>query len=136
MLILTKAHYKKIMSYSFNQLPNETCGLLAGTTQNGNALVEKIYCLTNVYAAPTRFRMNQKEQFNAARDMRLHGWVLLGNFHSHPNSPAIPSAEDCCFAFDSEILYTILSLKDTKPILRSFKIDSQKITEEKVQILL
>jgi len=32
--------------------------------------------------------MDPKEQFDAIKDMRINGWVMLGNFHSHPKSPS------------------------------------------------
>ena len=42
--------------------------------------------------------------------MRSHGWQLLGNFHSHPETPARPSEEDKRLVFDTSLSYLILSL--------------------------
>lgn len=134
MLVLTKAFNKKIIEHVTAQLPSEACGLLAGTVQKGDFVVEKVYCLSNIYNSPTHFRMDAKEQFEAARDMRINGWTLIGNFHSHPQSPAVPSEEDRRLAFDNKISYLIVSLMNQVPDLRSFKIDGMTAFEEKVII--
>ena len=50
------------------------------------AKADEIYFLTNTDASPEHFSMEPAEQFAAVKDMRTHGWQLLGNFHSHPSS--------------------------------------------------
>jgi [CysO sulfur-carrier protein]-S-L-cysteine hydrolase len=134
MLMLTTTQSEKIIEHVTAHLPNEACGLLAGAVLNGVFVVEKIYCLSNLDKSPTHFRMDAKEQFEAARDMRIKGWTLIGNFHSHPLSPAIPSGEDRRMAFDNKICYLIVSFMNPVPELKSFKIDRQTVSEEKVII--
>ena len=70
--------------------------------------------------------MEPKEQFAAVKDMRANGWILLGNFHSHPNSPSRMSEEDKRLAFDTNLSYLILSLANDEPVLKSFNIDNDK----------
>ena len=78
--------------------------------------------------------MDAAEQFSAVKNIRTQGWKLLGNFHSHPNSPARPSEEYKRLVFDTNLSYLILSLA-AEPNLKSFTFDKEKIvTEEKIFI--
>lgn len=133
MIKLTKQQYNDILSHSLQASPNEACGLLAGRTENGGKLVEKVYLLTNTDNSPEHFSMDPKEQFAAVKDMRSNGWTMLGNFHSHPASPSRPSEEDKRLAYDPEASYLIMSLLEiNRPVLKSFKIIKNEVTEEQI----
>jgi proteasome lid subunit RPN8/RPN11 len=73
--------------------------------------------------------MAPEDQFKVISEIRKKGWILLGNFHSHPATPSRPSAEDIRLAFDPSLSYVIISLQDTQPVLKSFRI-RQGIAEE------
>ena len=67
--------------------------------------------------------------------MRKNGFVPLGNWHSHPESPSRPSEEDKRLAFDSKASYMILSLMDREnPVLNSFHIEGTDAEKEDLQI--
>jgi len=136
MIIVKKKHYEEILSHSVHALPNEACGLLGGIVKDGIKYVEKVYLLTNVDNSPEHFSMDPKEQFAAVKDMRDHGWDLLGNFHSHPATPSRPSEEDKRLAFDPEASYLILSLLNMNaPVLKSFRIHKGQAVEEELRIV-
>ena len=80
--------------------------------------------------------MDPKEQFEAVKDMRANGLSLIGNFHSHPESPSRPSEEDKRLAYDSSVRYLILSLMDMDaPVLNGFEIiDRTDVTKEDVVV--
>ena len=80
--------------------------------------------------------MDPKEQFEAVKDMRANGLSLIGNFHSHPESPSRPSEEDKRLAYDSSVRYLILSLMDMDaPVLNGFEIiDRIDVTKEDVVV--
>ena len=61
---------------------------------------------------PEHFSMDPKEQLAALKDARANGYKIIGNFHSHPESPSRPSEEDKRLAFDPTIEYLILSLME------------------------
>lgn len=135
MIIMTKQQYNEIVGHSLQAVPNEACGLLGGKAEEGVKYVAKVYLLTNVDNSPEHFSMDPKEQFAAVKDMRSNGWSLLGNFHSHPASPARPSEEDKRLAFDPEASYMILSLLDERNIaLKSFRIAKGEVKEEELII--
>ena len=70
------------------------------------------------------------------KDMRANGYQLLGNFHSHPESPSRPSEEDKRLAYDSRVNYLILSLMEPEhPVLNAFIIDEEKnVSKEELVI--
>ncbi|MBD5533003.1 MAG: M67 family metallopeptidase [Lachnospiraceae bacterium] len=88
--------------------------MIAGTTEDGIAKVRKAYLLTNVDASREHFSIDPKEHMEAIKDMRANGYIPLGNWHSHPETPARPSEEDKRLAYDSKALYLILSLRNQR----------------------
>ena len=83
-LYLKKSHYNTILTHCTAGLPNESCGLLAGTEEDEEITVTKVYLLTNVDASREHFSMDPKEQLAALKDARANGYKIIGNFHSHP----------------------------------------------------
>lgn len=127
MLYITETDYNVILEYCIKNLPNEACGLVAGTEEGDSRFIKKVYLLTNTDASSRHFSMAPEEQFAAVKDMRAHGYKLLGNFHSHPNSLAMPSSEDRRLAYDTNTYYMIISLMDIdKPVLNVFNINREK----------
>jgi proteasome lid subunit RPN8/RPN11 len=127
-LKIKKADFDLIVSHAKNNLPNEACGLLAGKIEDGIKIVEKIYTLTNIDESPEHFSIHPQEQLQAIKDIRRLGLNPLGNFHSHPSTPARPSKEDIRLAYDPQASYMILSLMDETPVLKSFHIEKAKGT--------
>lgn len=136
MLFLKKQDYEKILAHCRQGLPNEACGLIGGRKEGENQYVEKVYLLTNIDASREHFSMDPKEQLAAVKDMRGNGYELLGNFHSHPESPSRPSEEDKRLAYDTKVSYLILSLMELEqPVLKAFRIDEEKqVTVEPIEI--
>ncbi len=136
-LKLKKNDYDKILAYCEQGLPNESCGLLAGTVEGEVKTVTKVYLLTNIDNSNEHFSMDPKEQFAALKDARANGAVILGNFHSHPETPSRPSKEDKRLAYDSGIEYLILSLQERdNPVLKAFGIDKDKnVTIHQIDIV-
>lgn len=135
-LILGKENYDRILEHCQKGLPNEACGLLAGRIDGDIKTIEKVYLLTNIDESNEHFSMDPKEQLKAVKDARANGFQLIGNFHSHPESPSRPSEEDKRLAYDSSIEYLILSLQEREhPVLRAFGIDKDKnVTIHEVRI--
>lgn len=135
MIKLTKSDFEKILAHAVKELPDEACGLIAGTVENGDKEIKKVYLLTNIDHSNEHFSLDPKEQLEAIKDMRKNGFVPLGNWHSHPESPSRPSEEDKRLAFDSKASYMILSLMDREnPVLNSFKITEDTAEKEELVI--
>jgi len=133
---LRRTDYAKIIEHARAGLPNEACGLIAGTIDSENEIktIQCVYLLTNIDQSREHFSMNPREQLAAIKEMRANGLSPLGNFHSHPETPARPSEEDIRLAFDSSASYLILSLAESEPVLRAFHIENNQATLETVEI--
>ncbi|MCD7828487.1 MAG: M67 family metallopeptidase [Clostridiales bacterium] len=135
MIKLSLSDYNAIVSHARDNLPNEACGLFGGIICGGSKEVKKVYMMTNIDASPEHFSMNPEEQLAAVKDMRKNGYVPLGNWHSHPESPSRPSEEDKRLAYDKTASYMILSLMDKEnPVLNSFEISAVQSKKEELEI--
>ena len=88
--------------------PIEVCGILAGS----NGKVEKFYQMTNADNSSTHFMMDPREQFATVKDIRSAGLKMLAIYHSHPETPARPSAVDIRLALTPNVIYVIVSLQN------------------------
>ena len=134
MVYFKKEDYDEIVAFAKRELPNECCGLLGGHTEGKDAWVDQVYYLTNTDHSPEHFSMDPKEQLQALKDMRSQGLTMLGNFHSHPESPSRPSEEDKRLAFDPNVRYLILSLQEETPVFRSFHIREGEVAAEELRV--
>lgn len=135
MISMNKADYERMLEHAKSVVPEEACGLIAGTIEEGNKIIRKVYILTNIDHSNEHFTLDPKEQLAAVKDMRANGFAPLGNWHSHPESPSRPSEEDKRLAYDSKASYMILSLMDAdNPVLNSFHIEGDVSTKEELVI--
>jgi proteasome lid subunit RPN8/RPN11 len=135
MISMNKSDYELILEHAKSVVPEEACGLIAGSIEDGNKIIKKVYILTNIDHSNEHFTLDPKEQLAAVKDMRANGLTPLGNWHSHPESPSRPSEEDKRLAYDSKASYMILSLmEEDKPVLNSFHIEGDVSTKEELVI--
>lgn len=74
-------------------LPFEACGLLGQTV--GSASIDCIVEIRNVHPAPKHaFAFDPEEWTNAYFSMQKNRQQLVGFFHSHPHTRALPSIKD------------------------------------------
>ena len=133
---LSKNDFERIVVHAKNCLPDEACGLIAGTEDEQGREIKKVYLLTNIDHSNEHFSMDPKEQLAAVKDMRKNGLKPLGNWHSHPETPSRPSDEDKRLAYDSKASYMILSLMDPEePVLTSFHIEKDVSEKEELVIM-
>ena len=138
MLILKQEDYNKIVDHAKKGLPNEACGLLGGYVEGDKRVVTDVYLLRNVDESREHFSMDPAEQLAAIKDIRQKKGVLLGNFHSHPESPSRPSQEDIRLAYDPKMNYLILSLmfSQTMFFLTDYiDIEAMQALKESVRIM-
>jgi proteasome lid subunit RPN8/RPN11 len=92
------------------EAPHEACGLLLGRP---GAIVHA-WPARNRLASATRYEIHPEDHFAAVREARRLGLEVVGAFHSHPASPAVPSATDRAEAFTG-FLFVIASLSSDEP---------------------
>ena len=112
-------------------LPEEVCGYLAGTGRD----VTRQFRLTNFDHSTEHFSFGPAEQFQVVREARKAGLEILGNYHSHPETPARPSAEDIRLAYDPSISYVIVSLAAEHPDVKSFRILNGEVEKEEILVI-
>ena len=133
---IAKADFDAIVAHAKANLPEEACGLIAGSKDADVRRIEKVYFLENIDHTNEHFSMNPKDQLTAVKDMRVKGLTPLGNWHSHPETPSRPSQEDIRLAYDSTASYLILSLMDADaPVLNGFSVKDGAVTKEILEII-
>ena len=133
MISIPKKVYDAMIDHAKKGYPNEACGILSGKS-GGPA--SHFFPMTNMDNASISYFMDPKEQLVVFKKMRELGLEMSGIFHSHVASEATPSQKDVRLAFYPEVSYLIVSLSDMKkPVLRSFKIKDEKVTEEEIRVV-
>lgn len=116
--LLPRTLANEIIAQAQAQSDVEICGLIS--SQQG--CPKRCYPIPNIADQPEKYyRMDPASLINALKDMRAHNEKLFSIYHSHPGSPAEPSATDIREASYPDTLYLIISLS-TKGIveLRGF----------------
>ncbi|MCK8826148.1 M67 family metallopeptidase [Natroniella acetigena] len=132
---LTTEDYQKLLEDAQERFPTEACGLVAGLKEDDKIEVKAVYPMANLDESAEHFTLDPKEQFKVVKEIRTEGYQLIGNYHSHPATPARPSAEDKKLAYDQDALYFIFSLQD-EPVLKAFEIEDHKeVTELKIELV-
>jgi len=97
--------------------PNECCGLLVGTGDR----IDEVVATRNVLAHPSRYRIDPQEHIDTNRRLRGTGRSVIGAYHSHPRSAAVPSPRDLAEAHYPEFVWLIVSLKTGAPEYRAYR---------------
>ncbi len=131
-LEIPQATLNEMIEQAKAEAPIEACGVLAGSMQR----VQRLYRMSNVDGSCDHFMMEPAEQFRVAKDIRAAGLQMLAIYHSHPETPARPSAEDIRLALTSDVAHVILSLQDAgRPQARGFDIQDGMVTEIELKIV-
>jgi len=118
-LVISREFVQQMVTHCRACYPNEACGILAGT---GNTVI-KFYPMPNFEPSPVSYFMEPKEQFRVMKELRQEGLTMIAIFHSHPHSPAFPSAKDVSLAFYDDAVYLIIGLTNPKsPEIKAYTI--------------
>ncbi len=114
-LRLSRTQLSRIIAHARAEAPLEACGLLEGR----DGVVSAVHCLANARRSPTAFELTA-DGYLLAADLDEAG-CLLGVFHSHPGSDAVPSPTDIAQAH-WPIVSVIVSLAHDRPVVRAFRL--------------
>lgn len=132
-LTIDRSVYLDLVAHLIDGLPDEACGLFAGTTgPDGHATVTRFYPSVNVAASSRIYTIDPKTHLRADRDAEDAGLEILGVVHSHTHTEAYPSPTDVDQAPDPAWHYIIVSFRTGVPALRSYRIVDGSIAEEEV----
>lgn len=110
--------------------PNEVVGVAGGVPGE----VRRIWPLTNTAASPVRYGVDPVEQMEAYRAMADENLECVAIYHSHPATPARPSAVDIAEAYDPDVAYVILTLAEGEEPVRAFRIADGAVSEIDVEL--
>lgn len=74
--------------------PYEACGVLVGIINGSTALVEKALSLKNTKRTRTSFELDPQQFYEAWNEAEKGGKEIVGVYHTHPVSSAVPSLWD------------------------------------------
>jgi proteasome lid subunit RPN8/RPN11 len=106
-----------IADHARREAPRECCGLLVGTDD----LVDEYIPTKNVRPGTAAYQIDPAAHFAAIRRTRQQGRTIVGAYHSHPRSPAVPSPTELAEAVGAGFLYRIVSLRVEPPELRLYR---------------
>ena len=117
---------QRIIEHARREDPRECCGIIGGVAGRATELHE----LTNLEPGFDRYLIDDAELFRVYRDLDERGAEIVAIYHSHPISPAYPSATDVALAFWPDAHYLICSLEHPHhPVIRAFRIVDAAIRE-------
>ncbi len=100
--------YRRLVAEATAVPLEEVCGLLAGSERDCSA----VYPVVNISPTPEcSYYMDPRGQIDAMAAMRRSGETMIGIYHSHPTTPAVPSARDLAEAAYPGLAYLIISLR-------------------------
>jgi proteasome lid subunit RPN8/RPN11 len=119
MLVVPDNLISEIIAHTEEEAPKEVCGWLAG---KGNRVV-RAYPVPNAAENPDHtFRMKPEAQLATVFEIREAGLGLTATYHSHPRTPAEPSARDLALAAYPDSFHIIVSLANGRPKIRCYRI--------------
>jgi proteasome lid subunit RPN8/RPN11 len=129
-VILPRAVRDAVVAHAREASPAECCGLLVGSPGEITSAVRA----GNLSENPKRFLVDPKDHIRARRDARAAGLDVVGFYHSHPHSPAVPSERDLAEASYADCLYLIVSLAEEPPEAGFYRLATAGFREETCEI--
>jgi proteasome lid subunit RPN8/RPN11 len=105
-----------IVAHARSAAPDECCGLLLGTADT----ISEARPARNIAGdVRRRYLIDPVDHLAAIREARQRSLDVVGAYHSHPRSAAIPSATDAAEAFGA-FLFVIVGLDAEPPEIRAW----------------
>lgn len=117
---IRRAVIDAIVEHARRERPLECCGLLIGS---GEEVVES-RAAGNLKKSESAYLVDPRDHFAAIRRARANGLTVVGAYHSHPRSPAVPSPTDVREANDPHFVHVIVSLASAEPQIAAFRIEA------------
>jgi proteasome lid subunit RPN8/RPN11 len=100
----------QLLEHARAELPNEACGLLAGSLAEGRAV--DYHPARNADASPLRYSVHPDDLVRITFAIDDAGQDLVAIFHSHTHTAAVPSPTDRRAAMYPDAFYLLASLTD------------------------
>ena len=140
MITISQKCIDGIRHHGAGDYPYECCGLLLGKFESdGRKIVTETYAISNAReeaARRNRFLIQPEELLRGEKYARAKNLDVVGFYHSHPDSPAIPSQYDLEHAWPSYSYIIVATTKGATGDLRSWEqqLDRSRFDEEKIEL--
>ena len=140
MIKIGEEHLGEIKRHAEAEYPHECCGLLIGRIEDvgRTRIVSGTYPVKNSWeAGPLHDRMliAPIDYARAEREFAKQGLGVIGDYHSHPDHPAVPSQFDLEHSPWTTMSYIVVSVHEGRATeLRSWEIaeDHSRFNEEEI----
>ena len=133
---------EEIKRHAEREYPRECCGLLIGRIEDGGRAREvcETYPVANAWEEEDtlhrRMLIQPEDYVRAERRFSKEGLGVVGNYHSHPDHPAVPSEFDLLnLAPWTTMSYVVVSVVRGRAVsLRSWELeaDRSRFNEEEI----
>lgn len=117
-VILSQTLQSQIFQHLQGTYPNEGGGFLLGSIDSENIHIHETIQIENVFAEEEqyhRYAMTPQDWMRLEDEADSRGLTLVGYYHSHPDSPAIPSIYDRDHALPN-FVYIITQVQQAKAV--------------------
>ena len=108
-IIINQEQIDTLIEHSTKSHPNESCAMLLGTYNDQQWNVKEIFLTNNMEQSETNFTISSEDLLHGYKLAEEKQLELVGIFHSHPNSSAIPSDTDKKFMEINPVPWVIYS---------------------------
>jgi proteasome lid subunit RPN8/RPN11 len=133
---LPAAVAQAMLDHARAELPNEACGLLSGSLQTGLAVA--FHPARNSERSALRYNVHPDDLLRITLEIEAADRDLVGIFHSHTRTPAVPSATDLRESMYPDPFYLLATLADPDATpdlaLRAWRIRDGRSTEASLRI--
>lgn len=140
MIRIDQKRIDEIRAHGVRDYPYECCGLLLGRFEDGSKVVKETYPISNAReesAKRNRFLIEPAELMRGERYARDHDLEVVGFYHSHPDSPAVPSQYDLEHAWPTYSYIIVSTRADEATDLFSWEQepDRSKFNQEEIRVI-
>ena len=138
MITIAEKQLTEIREHGIRDYPYECCGLLLGRFGQDTKTVTETYPISNAReesAKRNRFLITPEELMKGERYARQHNLEVVGFYHSHPDSPAVPSQYDLEHAWPTYSYIIVSTSADRANDLFSWEQepDRSRFNQEEIQ---
>ena len=130
-IVLAQKEKNKLVTHAISEQPNESCAMLFGKKVGDNWNVKEVFLTQNIDDSQTNFTISPEELLKGYQIAEKNQLEVVGVFHSHPNSDAIPSNTDKKFMQNNPVPWIIFS--GVSNDLKAYLLDST-IVEIQIKI--
>ena len=108
-IVLAQKEKDKLVTHAISEQPGESCAMLFGKKVGDNWNVKEVFLTQNIDDSQTNFTISPEELLKGYQIAEKNQLEVVGIFHSHPNSDAIPSNTDKKFMQNNPVPWIIFS---------------------------